>query len=237
MNTRTRSYRWLLWTLALVGLAVDQGSKYGVFLWLFDGDVPAEVGAVTRRSGNRVFRWLYAGDRYQVQGDGECDVWPGVFKLLAQFQGGRDAPGGWRGRLSAWGGHVPPKVNHGALFGLGGGYVGVANGLFAAVSVLAAGAILYWSRRKTTARDPALCAALGLIFAGTVGNLYDRLIFNGVRDFLYFYWFEWPVFNIADCCLVCGAALLLLQALFHSSAPAEASRKSTAPPSPLARAS
>jgi lipoprotein signal peptidase len=57
-------------------------------------------------------------------------------------------------------------------------------------------------------------AALGLILGGTIGNLYDRLVFGGVRDFLYFYKIEWPVFNVADCCLVVGATLLLLQAVF-----------------------
>ena len=57
-------------------------------------------------------------------------------------------------------------------------------------------------------------AALGLILGGTIGNLYDRLVFGGVRDFLYFYKIEWPVFNVADCCLVVGAALLLVQAVF-----------------------
>jgi lipoprotein signal peptidase len=56
--------------------------------------------------------------------------------------------------------------------------------------------------------------ALGLILGGTVGNLYDRIVFGGVRDFLYFYWFDFPVFNVADSCLVVGASLLLLQALF-----------------------
>jgi lipoprotein signal peptidase len=63
-----------------------------------------------------------------------------------------------------------------------------------------------------------LCAALGLILAGTLGNLYDRVIFDGVRDFLYFYWIEWPVFNLADCFLVCGAGLLLLQAFLSQPA-------------------
>jgi lipoprotein signal peptidase len=53
-----------------------------------------------------------------------------------------------------------------------------------------------------------------MILAGTLGNLFDRVVFHGVRDFLYFYWFEWPVFNVADCLLVCGAGLLLLQAFF-----------------------
>ncbi len=38
-------------------------------------------------------------------------------------------------------------------------------------------------------------------------------MFDGVRDFLHWnYLFDWPVFNIADCCLVVGAGLLLLQA-------------------------
>src|SRR5437879_10922058 len=107
-----------------------------------------------------------------------------------------------------------PKGNHGALFGLGGEYTVYANGIFATVSVIAALAIIFWSTRPSTARDGWLCAALGLILAGTIGNLYDRMIFNGVRDLLYFYWIEWPVFNVADCCLVCGAGLLLAQAFF-----------------------
>ena len=95
-----------------------------------------------------------------------------------------------------------PRVNHGALFGIGQNQKGLANGIFAAVSVLAAVAIMVWGTRRNTAREKGLMAALGLILGGTVGNLYDRLIFGGVRDFLYFYRIEWPVFNVADCCLV-----------------------------------
>ena len=99
------------------------------------------------------------------------------------------------------------------------------------VSLLAALAIIYWSTQPATARDAWLCAALGLILAGTLGNLYDRLLFNGVRDFLH--WnllFDWPVFNLADCCLVCGAGLLLVQAFGAgaASAPAPAQRTSEA---------
>jgi len=46
-----------------------------------------------------------------------------------------------------------------------------------------------------------------------------------VRDFLYFHWFEFPVFNVADCCLVCGAFLLLAQAFLHR--PVAASEEKT----------
>ena len=95
-----------------------------------------------------------------------------------------------------------------------GGKKASANTFFATVSAAAAIAILVWGMQRSTAREKWLMAALGLILAGTLGNLYDRLVFGGVRDFLYFYRIEWPVFNIADCCLVVGAGLLLVQAIF-----------------------
>jgi lipoprotein signal peptidase len=186
-----RSYRGLLWGLALLGMTLDLGSKYGVFAWL-DGQ------AVPTSDGGRV---------------GQVEVVPGAFRLLAQFTSEK-VPEGVVASVLYWGSDRMPHVNHGALFGLGGEFVKLANAVFALVSVLAAGAIVYWSFRRATARDWSLCAALGLILAGTLGNLYDRLVFHGVRDFLYFYWIEWPVFNVADCCLVCGAVLLLAQAFF-----------------------
>ena len=180
-----RSFRWLLWTLVLVGASFDQAGKYLVFKWLYsDG----------------------AGGEYVLV--------PGAFKLLSQFTDKPETAESWLAPLRTWSGAMLPKVNHGALFGLGGDYKNHANSIFAIVSVLAALAIIFWSTRPSTARDGALCGALGLILAGTLGNLYDRLIFDGVRDFLYFHWIEWPVFNFADCCLVCGAFLLLVQAFW-----------------------
>jgi lipoprotein signal peptidase len=168
-----RSYRGLLWTLALLGASLDQASKYGVFHWLYNGG---------------------AGNRHQVV--------PGAFELTADFL--HDPNGVVLG----------PRVNQGALFGIFGDHKERANAVFATVSVLAAAAIVWWSTRKATAGDGFLCAALGLILAGTLGNLYDRVVFGGVRDLLHFYWFEWPVFNVADCCLVVGAFLLLAQAFW-----------------------
>jgi lipoprotein signal peptidase len=150
-----------------------------------------------------VFAWL------RSDGLSSREVVPGYFKLEARYV--------------FEGSGAQPMVNPGALFGLGGekkfelfGLSLGFNPIFALVSVLAAIAVIWWSTRKTTAGDWSLCAALGLILGGTTGNLYDRLVFNGVRDFLHWYgWFEWPVFNIADCCLVCGAFLLLAQAFFR----------------------
>jgi signal peptidase II len=176
-----------------------------------------------------IFTWLY----HNGQG-GQQEVVPGVFRLVAAFSGKTD-PGGVLAPLRTWGGEILPMVNHGALFGLG-NRPGLANWIFAFVSIVAAVGIIYWSTRRATARDGALCAALGLILAGTLGNLYDRLVFDGVRDFLHFYLIDWPVFNIADCCLVCGAFLLLAQAFWgrpatkaQSAAQAEQARAMAAP--------
>jgi lipoprotein signal peptidase len=184
-----RYYRGLLWSLAVFGFLADQGTKYGVF------------------------RWLYTPSH-----EGRVEVVPGAFRLIAQFTDETPVADGWRAPFQAWNGPVLPRVNRGALFGLGDDFNAYANGFFAAVSVTAAMAIAAWSIRRTAATDRWLCTALGLILAGTLGNLFDRVVFGGVRDFLYFYWFEWPVFNVADCFLVCGAGLLLLQAFTTTSA-------------------
>ncbi len=186
-----RSYRGLVWGIAVLGLALDQYTKYDVFQAAHESDY-----------------WQYNEHEHQS----ERVVIPGVFKLLAQFTGKTEQGHGAFASLRTLNGDFQPKVNKGALFGLGGEYADLANGIFAGVSVIAAAAIFYWSTRRSTAKDWSLCAALGLILAGTLGNLYDRLVFDGVRDFLDFHLINWPVFNIADCCLVCGAFLLLAQA-------------------------
>jgi lipoprotein signal peptidase len=88
------------------------------------------------------------------------------------------------------------------------------------------------------AHDRWLCLALGLILGGTLGNLYDRLVFGGVRDFLHCYYDThiWPDFNLADCCLVCGAGVLLAHSFLVSepAAPqAKTEAASTAAPVPV----
>jgi signal peptidase II len=51
-----------------------------------------------------------------------------------------------------------------------------------------------------------------LIVAGALGNLVDRFRYGYVIDFIEWYYktFSWPIFNIADSCIVAGAVLLIL---------------------------
>jgi signal peptidase II len=53
--------------------------------------------------------------------------------------------------------------------------------------------------------------ALGLILAGAIGNLIDRIFFGYVIDFIDVHMepvFYWPVFNVADSAITVGACIL-----------------------------
>jgi signal peptidase II len=67
--------------------------------------------------------------------------------------------------------------------------------------------ILFHIRKSTRLER----AALGLILAGAIGNLIDRIFLGHVIDFLDFHiapFFYWPVFNVADSAITVGACML-----------------------------
>lgn len=57
-----------------------------------------------------------------------------------------------------------------------------------------------------------------LVVSGGIGNLIDRIFRDGnVIDFLQFDFYKsFPIFNFADCCIVVGAGLLILNFLLES---------------------
>lgn len=63
-----------------------------------------------------------------------------------------------------------------------------------------------------------LLARLGMIFifAGACGNFFDRFVFHYVIDWIHFRWllfgwyYDFPVFNIADSCVTTGVGFLLI---------------------------
>lgn len=55
--------------------------------------------------------------------------------------------------------------------------------------------------------------ALALILGGAVGNLYDRVVYHYVIDFIGVHLgpYHWPDFNFADSAIVIGACLLMIE--------------------------
>jgi signal peptidase II len=103
--------------------------------------------------------------------------------------------------------------NRGMAFSQGDGI-----GPFIPILAITVVAALLMAVGRSTSRWFAL--GVGLIVGGTLGNVIDRL-FRGegwldgaVIDFVDVQW--WPVFNVADACIVVGAALLLLTSLRSS---------------------
>jgi signal peptidase II len=84
---------------------------------------------------------------------------------------------------------------------------------FAALAVVASIVVVWFGLRAV---DRIWSAALGILLAGIVGNLLDRIFrapggFRGhVVDFLEFP--HWPVFNLADVCINIAAVLIVIQA-------------------------
>ncbi len=95
--------------------------------------------------------------------------------------------------------------NRGAAFGMFQGGTRVLGLLSLAVSV--ALLVLLVSGRI---REPVWNWCLTLILAGGAGNCIDRFARGFVVDYFDFSaLFGFPVFNLADCCVVCGTIILL----------------------------
>ncbi len=106
--------------------------------------------------------------------------------------------------------------NTGSAFSLGEGF---GRWLGVVIAFVVVG-VLWYARSLPDKRARVL---LGLIVGGAIGNLLDRLfraddgfLSGGVVDFIDFQW--WPVFNVADIGVVCGAIGLAALSLFQPEA-------------------
>ena len=105
--------------------------------------------------------------------------------------------------------------NSGAAFSFLADAGGWQRWFFAAVALIASTAITLWLRGlKPHQRWEA--AALAMVLGGALGNLWDRLWYGYVIDFLDVYYgnYHWPAFNIADTAITIGAAMLIIDLLF-----------------------
>jgi signal peptidase II len=100
--------------------------------------------------------------------------------------------------------------NKGAAFGL------LANEtlLFVLIALVVIGVLVAYVR-FLPAKHPWLRLSLGLQLGGALGNLLDRLRQGYVVDFIAVK--AWPVFNIADACVVVGVLILAYHLLLVQS--------------------
>jgi signal peptidase II len=105
------------------------------------------------------------------------------------------------------------SVNSGAAFSLGRGSSVIIETIAVVIVVL----LVLFSRRASRTGGRLLMVSLGLLVGGAVGNLIDRVLRHnggGVVDFIDVARIGhrdlWPVFNVADACIVAGVIGLVL---------------------------
>ncbi len=81
--------------------------------------------------------------------------------------------------------------------------------IFSIIAVILVGVMLWRVGREISATS----IGLALIMGGAIGNLYDRIHYHYVIDFLevHIIHYHWPDFNVADSCIVIGACLLFIE--------------------------
>lgn len=101
--------------------------------------------------------------------------------------------------------------NAGAAFSM-------ATGMTWLLTLIAVAVVIGVVRIGRTMASPWWAFGLGLVLGGALGNLIDRFFRSPgfmqghVVDFVSVGW--WPVFNVADSAIVCGAILLVALTLF-----------------------
>ena len=75
---------------------------------------------------------------------------------------------------------------------------------------IAAFFLLVWLYFKRIFAHPLTDLAFPLIMGGAIGNLYDRILYGYVVDFIEIRLFRFAIFNVADCAISIGSALLIL---------------------------
>ena len=125
--------------------------------------------------------------------------------------------------------------NKGVIFGMG-QKVPLIWKIISALAVPVIMAIFFSIRKPKW----ILTISLGLVLAGTLGNMYDRFAFDGVRDFIKFNlpWYgDWPLFNLADSFICVGVFLLSIEMIFFDEGKKKAKQEEPVAPSGTATGS
>lgn len=101
--------------------------------------------------------------------------------------------------------HITYKTNDGAAFSILSGKVPFL--IIATLLIIGALVALIIVKKP---KSKIFGIAVSLIISGAVGNLVDRIALGHVVDFLDARFIDFPIFNIADSCVVIGAALFCI---------------------------
>ncbi len=105
--------------------------------------------------------------------------------------------------------HITYIHNEGAAFSMLSGRQAFLQILTALLMLAILLYLLFAGRRSSR----LTVVALSLILAGGLGNLWDRVLYGWVPDFLDFRLIHFAVFNVADIFVTLGCALLFLEVL------------------------
>jgi signal peptidase II len=104
--------------------------------------------------------------------------------------------------------------NSGAAFSFLSSASGWQRWFFVILALVVSTVLMFWLRRLNTAQG-LQASALALILGGALGNVWDRLSYGYVIDFIDVYYgaWHWPVFNVADSAIAVGAMLLIIDTI------------------------
>ena len=126
-------------------------------------------------------QWVkqWVRDAIPINGSVGGKPWPGIFEITLTY-------------------------NQGIAFGMlkGSGL------LMTPIAVIMAGAAIWYSL-KSTKEGPLVHTAMGLVAAGAIGNMIDRLWLGHVTDMFWFRLIDFPVFNVADACITVATVMLI----------------------------
>ncbi len=111
--------------------------------------------------------------------------------------------------------NIVRSENPGVAFGIFSESTSPSRTLLLIATSIAAVLTLAWMLWRIDRQDRLTATGLSLIFGGAIGNVYDRIRFGTVTDFLDFYHgsYHWYTFNLADSAICVGAGLLLVSML------------------------
>ncbi len=98
------------------------------------------------------------------------------------------------------------RITHGTNTGTAFGLLPNQTLFLIFASIIAIGFLIYFYRAYALPH-PILRLAIGLQLGGAFGNLFDRVAFGAVTDFIDVGW--WPIFNIADSSICVGMGTLI----------------------------